>query len=37
MNEMHDWDAGSILILVLGMIGTAALFALLLWGFSNGT
>lgn len=36
MTSMHDWDAGSVLILFLGLIGTAGLFALLVWGFIHG-
>lgn len=36
MTHMHDWDAGSVLTLVLGLIGTVGLFALLVWGFSRG-
>ena len=36
MTDMHDWDAGSVLALVLGLIGTVALFALLLWGCIHG-
>ena len=36
MTDMHDWDAGSVLTLILGVIGTAAIFAFLVWGFING-
>ena len=36
MTSMHDWDAGSVLTLVLGLIGTAGLFTLLVWGFIHG-
>jgi hypothetical protein len=28
---MHDWDAGSVLTLVLGLIATIALGAALVW------
>ena len=36
MTSMHDGDAGSVLTLVLGLIATAGLFALLVWGFIHG-
>ena len=36
MTSTHDWDAGSVLTLVLGLIATAGLFALLVWGFIHG-
>ena len=36
MTAMHDWDAGSVLTLVLGLTGTIALFVALVWGFSRG-
>ena len=36
MTAMHDWDAGSVLTLVLGLTGTIALFSALVWGFSRG-
>ena len=36
MTSMHDWDAGSVLTLVLGLIATAGLFALLVWGLIHG-
>ena len=36
MTSMNDWDAGSVLTLVLGLIAPAGLFALLVWGFIRG-
>jgi len=36
MTSMHDWDAGSVLTLVLGLIATIALVAALVWGFIHG-
>ena len=36
MTSMHDWDAGSVLTLVLGLIATIALFLALVWGFFHG-
>ncbi len=36
MTSMHDWDAGSVLTLVLGLIATAGLFAALIWTFTRG-
>jgi hypothetical protein len=31
MTSMHDWDAGSVLALLLGLIATIALGAALVW------
>lgn len=31
MTSMYDWDAGSVLTLVLGLMGTIALIAALVW------
>ena len=36
MTSMNDWDVGSVLTLVLGLMATAGLFALLVWGFIHG-
>ena len=36
MTDIHDWDAGSVLTLVLGLMGTAGLSALLVWGVIHG-
>ena len=36
MSDMHDGEAGSVLPLDLGLIGTASLFALLVRGFIHG-
>jgi hypothetical protein len=36
MTSMHDWDADSVLTLVLGVIGTVSLFAALVWAMSRG-
>ena len=36
MTDIHDWNAGSALTLVLGLIGTAGLFVLLVLGFIHG-
>ena len=32
---MHDWDAGSVLTLVLGLIATIALFLGLVWAIRD--
>lgn len=36
MADMHEGEAGSVLALDLGLIGTDSLFALLVWGFIHG-
>ena len=36
MTSTHDWDAGSVLTLVLGLIGTIALGIALVWGLIHG-
>jgi hypothetical protein len=36
MTSMHDWDAGSVLTLVLGLTCTVSLFAALVWAMSRG-
>ena len=35
MTSMHDWDAGSVLTLVLGLIATIALFIALVWAIRD--
>jgi hypothetical protein len=32
---MHDWDAGSVLTLVLGLIGTITLGIALVWAIRD--
>jgi hypothetical protein len=36
MTSMHGWDAGSVLTLVLGLIGTISLIVLLAWSMGRG-
>lgn len=36
MNEMHDWDIGNCLTLVLGLIATVGIFGLLVQEFIHG-
>ena len=35
MTSMHDWDAGSVLTLVLGLIGTITLGIALVWAIRD--
>jgi flagellar biogenesis protein FliO len=35
MTSTHDWDAGSVLTLVLGLSATIALFLALVWAIRD--
>jgi len=35
MTSTHDWDAGSVPTLVLGLIATIGLFLALVWAMSR--